>query len=77
MTTRVERHAELLRRLEACAVAREHDPDLVLAGLGGWDVEFCPVCDDMIVLMEGNPGLMDHCRRRGDGLHLALEVMES
>jgi hypothetical protein len=50
---------------------------IVAAGLSGWHVSFCPLCDDMVVHAPGNPDLADHCRAKGDELHLALEVMES
>lgn len=58
-------------------VADEHEVRIVAAGLMGWDVSFCPVCDDMLINSPGNPGLSDHCRRKGDPDHLALEVMQS
>ena len=59
------------------AFTREQEIRIVAAGLGGWDVGFCPLCDDMVVLAPGNPDLAEHCRAKADLDHLALEVMET
>jgi hypothetical protein len=55
---------------------REQQIRIVAAGLTGWECQFCPLCDDMYVVADGNPGLEEHCRAKGDEAHLVLSVMD-
>lgn len=58
-------------------MTRDQELRVAAAGLGGWDVIFCPVCGGLVVLATGNPDLAAHCREAGDDEHLVLEVLET